>query len=137
MVAVLFLITAAIMHTEFVLANVNPASLPEIKNITVYDGEVRTVVKTRGNTFKDVLDSLSQPLRMHDTYWTSTEKLKDGAVLYVERSVREARLLLMFAFVNEVIDTIRLDALKDRLHLLVEKRFRGELNKCQGCAICK
>ena len=50
---------------------------------------------------------------------------------------REARLLLMFAFVNEVIDTIRLDALKDRLHLLVEKRFRGELNKCQGCAICK
>ena len=21
--------------------------------------------------------------------------------------------------------------------LLVEKRFRGELNKCQGCAICK
>ena len=50
---------------------------------------------------------------------------------------KEARLLLMFAFVNEVIDTIRLDALKDRLHLLVEKRFRGELNKCQGCAICK
>ena len=34
-------------------------------------------------------------------------------------------------------DTIRMDALKDRLHLLVEKRFRGELNKCQGCAICK
>ena len=87
MVAVLFIIAAAIMHTEFVLANVNSASLPEIKNITVYDGEVRTVVKTRGNTFKDVLDSLSQPLRMHDTYWTSTEKLKDGAVLYVERSV--------------------------------------------------
>ena len=47
------------------------------------------------------------------------------------------RLLLMFAFVNEVIDTIRLEALKDRLHLLVEKRFRGELNRCQGCAICK
>lgn len=35
-------------------------------------------------------------------------------------SLKEARLLLMFAFVNEVIDTIRLDALKDRLHLLVE-----------------
>jgi Fe-S cluster assembly protein SufD len=52
-------------------------------------------------------------------------------------SLKEARLLLMFAFVNEVIDHIRMDALKDRLHLLVEKRFRGELNKCQGCAICK
>ena len=43
----------------------------------------------------------------------------------------------MDAYGNDVIDTIRLDALIDRLHLLVEKRFRGELNKCQGCAICK
>ena len=28
-------------------------------------------------------------------------------------------------------------SVEDRLHLLVEKRFRGELNRCQGCAICK
>ena len=66
-------------------------------------------------------------------------QLDESALFYMRQRgipVREARLL-MFAFVNEVIDTIRLDALKDRLHLLVEKRFRGELNKCQGCAICK
>ena len=67
-------------------------------------------------------------------------QLDDAALFYMQQRgipVHEARLLLMFAFVNEVIDTIRLDALRDRLHLLVEKRFRGELNKCQGCAICK
>ena len=67
-------------------------------------------------------------------------QLDDAALFYMRQRgipVHEARLLLMFAFVNEVIDTIRLDALRDRLHLLVEKRFRGELNKCQGCAICK
>ena len=67
-------------------------------------------------------------------------QLDDKALFYMRQrgiSLKEARLLLMFAFVNEVIDTIRLDALKDRLHLLVEKRFRGELNKCQGWAICK
>lgn len=67
-------------------------------------------------------------------------QLDEAALFYMQQRgipAREARLLLMFAFVNEVIDTIRLDALKDRLHLLVEKRFRGELNKCQGCAICK
>lgn len=67
-------------------------------------------------------------------------QLDENALFYMRArgiSEKEARLLLMFAFVNEVIDTIRLDALKDRLHLLVEKRFRGELNKCQGCAICK
>ena len=67
-------------------------------------------------------------------------KVDEKALFYMQQrgiSYKEARLLLMFAFVNEVIDTIRMDALKDRLHLLVEKRFRGELNKCQGCAICK
>ncbi len=67
-------------------------------------------------------------------------QLDENALFYMQQrgiSLKEARLLLMFAFVNEVIDYIRMDALKDRLHLLVEKRFRGELNKCQGCAICK
>ena len=67
-------------------------------------------------------------------------QLDEKALFYMQQrgiSYKEACLLLMFAFVNEVIDTIRMEALKDRLHLLVEKRFRGELNKCQGCAICK
>ncbi|MDO4164847.1 MAG: Fe-S cluster assembly protein SufD [Bacteroides sp.] len=67
-------------------------------------------------------------------------QLDESALFYMQQrgiSAREARLLLMFAFVNEVIDTIRLEALKDRLHHLVEKRFRGELSKCQGCKICK
>lgn len=67
-------------------------------------------------------------------------QLDENALFYMQQrgiELKEARLLLMFAFVNEVIDHIRMDALKDRLHLLVEKRFRGELNKCHGCAICK
>ena len=68
-------------------------------------------------------------------------QLDDAALFYMRQrgiTLREARLLLMFAFVNEVIDTIRLDALKDRLHLLVEKRFRGELGKCRDCSVkCK
>ncbi len=67
-------------------------------------------------------------------------QLDENALFYMQQrgiSLKEARLLLMNAFVNEVIDHIRMDALKDRLHLLVEKRFRGELSKCRGCAICK
>lgn len=67
-------------------------------------------------------------------------QLDDKALFYMrQRGIpeHEARLLLMFAFVNEVIDTIRMDALKDRLHLLVEKRFRGELGKCRTCGECK
>jgi Fe-S cluster assembly protein SufD len=67
-------------------------------------------------------------------------QLNEEALFYMQQRgipKQEARLLLMFAFVNEVVDQIRIEALKERLHRLVEKRFRGELNKCQGCAICK
>lgn len=68
-------------------------------------------------------------------------QLDDQALFYMRQRgipLHEARLLLMFAFVNEVVDTIRLDALKDRLHHLVEKRFRGELGRCRDCKmVCK
>ena len=67
-------------------------------------------------------------------------QLDENALFYMRQrgiSEREARLLLMFAFVGDVVDRIRLDALRDRLHLLVEKRFRGEMGKCQGCTMCK
>lgn len=49
----------------------------------------------------------------------------------------EARMLLKFAFVGQVIDEITLQPLRERLHYIVEKRFRGELSKCTGCALCK
>lgn len=67
-------------------------------------------------------------------------QLDEGALFYMRTrgiAEKEARLLLMNAFVNEVVNTIRLDALRDRLHTLVEKRFRGELARCQGCHICQ
>ena len=67
-------------------------------------------------------------------------QLDEKALFYMRSrgiSEAEAKLLLMFAFVNEVIDTISIEPLKERLHILVEKRFRGELSKCAGCAMCK
>ena len=67
-------------------------------------------------------------------------QLNDAALFYMRQRgipLKEARLLLEFAFVNEVIDGIKLDPLRDRLHYLVEKRFRGELNKCEGCKLCR
>ena len=67
-------------------------------------------------------------------------KLDEGALFYMRQrgiSEKEAKLLLEFAFINEVIDKIQLEPLRDRLHYLVEKRFRGELSKCEGCKLCK
>lgn len=67
-------------------------------------------------------------------------QLNDAAMFYMQQRgipVKEAKLLLEFAFINEVIDQMQLAPLRDRLHYLVEKRFRGELNKCEGCNLCK
>ena len=67
-------------------------------------------------------------------------QLNEAALFYMRQrgiSLKEAKLLLEFAFINEVIDTMKLEPLRDRLHYLVEKRFRGELNKCEGCKLCK
>ena len=67
-------------------------------------------------------------------------QLNDAALFYMRQrgiSLSEAKLLLQNAFINEVIDKMQLEPLRDRLHHLVEKRFRGELNKCEGCKLCK
>ena len=67
-------------------------------------------------------------------------QLNDAALFYMRQrgiSLQEAKLLLQNAFINEVIDKMQLEPLCDRLHYLVEKRFRGELNKCEGCRLCK
>lgn len=67
-------------------------------------------------------------------------QLNDAALFYMQQrgiSKKEAKLLLEFAFINEVIDHMKLEPLRDRLHYLVEKRFRGELNKCESCKLCK
>lgn len=67
-------------------------------------------------------------------------QLNDAALFYMQQrgvSLDEAKLLLEFAFVNEVIDKMELQPLRDRLHHLVEMRFRGRLSKCEGCSLCK
>ena len=45
----------------------------------------------------------------------------------------EARTMLMQAFMVDVIDTVSVEALRDRLRHLVEKRFAGTLGACEGC----
>ena len=49
----------------------------------------------------------------------------------------EAKMLLMFAFVHDVLDNVRIEPLKDRLQLLIERRLRGDNSHCSGCKICR
>ena len=74
------------------------------------------------------------------SHGSTVGQLNDQALFYMRQrgiTEKEAKTLLQQAFVYEVIDQITLTPLRDRLHYLVEKRFRGELSKCEGCKLCK
>jgi len=75
------------------------------------------------------------------SHGSAVGQLDEEALFYMRTrgiGLEEARRLLMQAFVADVIDGVRLEALKDRLHYLVEKRFAGTLSNCAGClAACK
>ncbi len=47
-----------------------------------------------------------------------------------------ARLLLKQAFMADIIDRIRVEALRDRLRIMTERRFAGESSACASCARC-
>ncbi len=74
------------------------------------------------------------------SHGSTVGQLDENALFYMQQRgipADEARHLLMYAFAGEVIEHIGIEALRDRLHMLVEKRLRGELNHCKGCSLCK
>ena len=74
------------------------------------------------------------------SHGSTVGQLDENALFYMQQRgipADEARHLLMYAFAGEVIESIDIVPLKERLHILIEKRFRGELNKCKGCNLCK
>lgn len=65
-------------------------------------------------------------------------QLDPNAIFYLQSrgiSIREARLLLMYAFGNEILGKIAVEPLRDRLADLVDKRLRGELARCNSCPL--
>ncbi|MDR2791779.1 MAG: Fe-S cluster assembly protein SufD [Tannerellaceae bacterium] len=70
----------------------------------------------------------------------SAGQLDEAALFYMKsRGIphEEALILLSIAFAGDVLDTIRIDILKNRLRHLVEKHFRGELAHCASCRLDK
>lgn len=70
----------------------------------------------------------------------TTGQLDDEALFYLQArgiSKDEARMLLMVAFTKDVLDLIRIDTLVERLDLLINKRFRGDLLRCGNCNVCR
>ena len=73
------------------------------------------------------------------SHGSTVGQMDETALFYMrQRGIdeQEASLLLKAAFITEVIESIPLESLRDRLHVLVDKRLRGELSKCEGCKLC-
>ena len=63
------------------------------------------------------------------SHGSSTGQLDESALFYMQQrgiSKHEARLLLMAAFMNEVVEQVRIPALRERLQEMVEKKFRDK-----------
>ena len=70
------------------------------------------------------------------SHGSSTGQLDQQALFYMrQRGIpeHEARLMLMQAFMHDVIAGVRMEALKDRLRHLVENRFLGNSSSCRTC----
>ena len=73
------------------------------------------------------------------SHGSTVGQLNDAALFYMrQRGINEsdARLLLKQAFASDVIACLPYEPLRTRLQLLVDQRFRGELNHCRTCNLC-
>ncbi len=71
------------------------------------------------------------------SHGTAIGQLDDKQLFYMMTrgiSEEQARLMLKQAFMADVIDGISLPPLRDRLKLMVERRFAGEQKACTSCA---
>ena len=65
-------------------------------------------------------------------------QLDNEALFYLmQRGISEsdAKLLLMFAFAEEVTSKISIEALKTNIDDMVKKRLRGDLSICDKCVL--
>ncbi len=72
------------------------------------------------------------------SHGASIGQMDDDALFYLRArgiGIDNARLLLMYAFAAEVINQIKIDALKTRVDDMVKKRLRGELSICDQCVL--
>ena len=70
------------------------------------------------------------------SHGTATGQLDANALFYMQaRGIpREtARRMLMIAFMTDTLDTIKVEGIKSRLMMLVEKRLGGENVLCNDC----
>jgi len=72
------------------------------------------------------------------SHGSTTGQLDQDAMYYLrQRGIGEdsARMLLMYAYADEVISKIAIDPLKYRIEDMIKKRLQGELQICEACVL--
>lgn len=70
------------------------------------------------------------------SHGSATGKLDEQQIFYMRArgiDLEDARRMLKQAFMADVINKVRLESLRSRLHLLVEQRFSGRQISCREC----
>ncbi|MEJ5266830.1 MAG: Fe-S cluster assembly protein SufD [Bacteroidales bacterium] len=65
-------------------------------------------------------------------------QLDEDALFYLRQrgiDYKEARLLLMFAFVNDILLKMEIEPLRNRVASLINARLRGEFSDCSHCLL--
>ena len=65
-------------------------------------------------------------------------QLDENAMFYIRSRgicMRNARMLLMYAFANEVANFVEIDKLRERLNDMIKRRLKGELSICDQCML--
>jgi len=65
-------------------------------------------------------------------------QLDESAMFYIRSRgicLRNARMLLMYAFANEVANFVEIDKLRERLNDMIKRRLKGELTICDQCML--
>jgi Fe-S cluster assembly protein SufD len=72
------------------------------------------------------------------SHGATTGRIDEDALFYLRtRGIgeQEARLMIMYAFADEVLSKISIAPLRESIEELVDKRLRGELSPCQHCTL--
>ena len=109
---------------------------PEADKTEAYQSNRNVLASTEARMF-------SKPQLLIDcddvkcSHGSSIGQIDQNALFYMRsRGIHEheARLMLMQAFMNDVIDGVRLESLKDRLRHLVGSHILGNSASCHDCA---
>ncbi|MGE5424283.1 MAG: Fe-S cluster assembly protein SufD [Syntrophothermus sp.] len=72
------------------------------------------------------------------SHGSTTGQLDQEALFYLMQrgiGLESARMLLLFAFADEVVKHIRIEPLRQRIEDMVKKRLQGELQICEQCIL--